>query len=210
MPDTFLSLSKSNKLRINFVQGKFNMGGTGVFQFAGHNNLQLIVSKRDQEIAKTESDETKEFWGFTIVRREDPKEGRRSSAWTYLTVDGKIPMFKAESLPLLPGPYPKPYEQMMKWGTLIKLYDYKMPGGLKTNVVFDLYNRICLLLPKVALPMRFFERRTGYTGHTLETTMSGLLVRLFEDTTNQSRGRISKLKYNICFWRKNGLPNIRF
>ena len=29
MPDTFLSLTKSNKLRIPFVQGKFNMGGTG-------------------------------------------------------------------------------------------------------------------------------------------------------------------------------------
>jgi hypothetical protein len=28
--DTFLSLEKSNKLRIPFVQGKFNMGGTGV------------------------------------------------------------------------------------------------------------------------------------------------------------------------------------
>jgi hypothetical protein len=31
-PDTFLSLEKSNKLRIPFVQGKFNMGGTGVLQ----------------------------------------------------------------------------------------------------------------------------------------------------------------------------------
>ena len=79
MPDTFLSLSKSNKLRIPFVQGKFNMGGTGVFQFSGRNNLQLIVSKRDPEIAKFEQDETKDCWGFTIVRREDPKEGRRSS-----------------------------------------------------------------------------------------------------------------------------------
>ena len=27
--DTFLSLNKNNKLRIPFVQGKFNMGGTG-------------------------------------------------------------------------------------------------------------------------------------------------------------------------------------
>ena len=35
MPDTLLSLSKSNKLRIGFVQGKFNMGGTGVLPFCG-------------------------------------------------------------------------------------------------------------------------------------------------------------------------------
>jgi len=189
MPETFLSLSKSNKLRISFVQGKFNMGGTGVFQFTGHHNLQLIVSKRDPEIAKLEKDETKDYWGFTIVRREDPTGGRRSSAYTYLTVGGKIPMFKAEYLPLLPGAYPNPYQEPMEWGTLIKLYEYQMPGGLKTNILFDLYNRICLLLPKIALPVRFFERRNGYTGHTLETTMSGLSVRLFEDRrTNLEEG----------------------
>ena len=64
-----------------------------------------------------------------------------------------------------------------------------MPGGFKTNIIFDLYNRICLLLPKIALPVRFFERRNGYTGHTFETTMSGLSVRLFEDKrTNLEEG----------------------
>jgi hypothetical protein len=189
MPDTFLSLSKSNKLRIPFVQGKFNMGGTGVFQFSGHKNLQLIVSRRDPEVAKFENDDSKDSWGFTIVRREDPREGRRSSAYTYLTIDGKIPEFKAKSLRLLPGLYPEPYGEQMEWGTFIKLYEYQMTGGLKTNILFDLYNRICLLLPKIALPVRFFERRIGYTGHTLETTMSGLFVRLFEDTrTNLEEG----------------------
>lgn len=181
MPDTFLSLSKSNKLRIPFVQGKFNMGGTGAFQFTGHHNLQLIISKRDPEIAASEDDPTKDYWGFTIVRREDPKEGRRSSTFTYLTIDGKVPMFEAEGLPLLPGEYPKACYRPLKWGTFVKLYEYQMPGGLKTNILFDLYNRICLLLPNIALPVRFYERREGYRGHTLETTMSGLLVRLYED-----------------------------
>lgn len=181
MPDTFLSLSKSNKLRIPFVQGKFNMGGTGVFQFTGHHNLQLIISKRDPEVAESENDATKDYWGFTIVRREDPKEGRRSSVYTYFTVDRKIPMFRAKDLPLLPGVYSKAYDKPFKWGTFIKLYEYQMPGGLKTNILFDLYNRICLLLPNIALPVRFFERRKGYKGHTLETTMSGLIVRLYED-----------------------------
>ena len=42
MPETLLSLGKSNKLRIPFVQGKFNMGGTGVLQFCGEKNIQLI------------------------------------------------------------------------------------------------------------------------------------------------------------------------
>lgn len=46
MPDTLLSIGKSNKLRIPFVQGKFNMGGTGVFQFCGEKNLQLVRKKK--------------------------------------------------------------------------------------------------------------------------------------------------------------------
>lgn len=188
MPDTFLSLSKSNKLRIPFVQGKFNMGGTGILQFAGHNNLQLIITKRDPEIAKYENDDTSDYWAFTIVRREDPKEGRKSSAYTYLVINGDIPSFKTESLPILPGDYPDPYGRLMKWGTFIKLFDYQVPG-YKTNILFDFYNRICLLLPKIALPVRFFERRLGYTGHTMETTMNGLSVRLFEDRrTNLEEG----------------------
>ena len=45
-PSTFLSLAKSNKLRIPFVQGKFNAGGTGVLQFCGRENFQLIASRR--------------------------------------------------------------------------------------------------------------------------------------------------------------------
>jgi len=178
--DTFLSLSKSNKLRIKFVQGKFNMGGTGVLQFAGHNNLQLIVTRRDPHAAKFENDDTKDHWGFTLVRREDPKEGRKSSAYTFLVIDGKIPSFGASWLPLLPEEYPQAYGKNLEWGTFIKLYEYQMPG-LRTNILFDLYNRVCLLLPKIALPVRFYERRRGYTGHTMETTMSGLSVRLFED-----------------------------
>ena len=29
MPNTILSINKTNKLKVPFVQGKFNMGGTG-------------------------------------------------------------------------------------------------------------------------------------------------------------------------------------
>src|SRR2546428_7384674 len=45
-PDTFLSLKRSNKMRIPFVQGKFNSGGTAVFPFFGDKNMPLIVSPR--------------------------------------------------------------------------------------------------------------------------------------------------------------------
>lgn len=48
-PETFLSLNKSNKIRIPFVQGKFNSGGTGVLQFCGERNIQLICSRRQPD-----------------------------------------------------------------------------------------------------------------------------------------------------------------
>ena len=181
MPDTFLSLTKSNKLRIPFVQGKFNMGATGSLPFCGRHNIQLIISRRDPKIVNSERDETKSKWGFTVIRREDPKQGMRSSAFRYLTPGGKILSFDSkEGLPLLPQDYPIPYGNILKWGTLVKLYEYQLTG-LKTLAVFDLYNRLSLLLPNIALPIRILERRKGYTGHTLETTVAGLSVRLEED-----------------------------
>lgn len=181
MPDTLLSLNKSNKLRIPFVQGKFNMGGTGAFQFCGEHNLQLIISKRHPEIARHENGNASNDWGFTVVRRENPTKGVRSSVYRYLAPNGKILSFASDGLILLPGEYPIAYQKELKWGIFIKLYEYQMAGGLKTNIKFDLYYRLSLLMPAIALPVRLYERRKGYAGHTQETTLSGLTVRLEED-----------------------------
>jgi hypothetical protein len=180
IPETFLSLTQSNKLRVPFVQGKFNMGGTGALQFCGRHNLHLIISKRDPQIAKFEKDETKDYWGFTIVRRENPEKGMKNSVFKYLAPDGKILMFKAESLPLLPGDYPVACINPLEWGSFLKLYNYQLTG-LKTLVIFDFYNKLSLYLPNIALPVRMYERREGYIGHSLEATLSGLGVRLDED-----------------------------
>jgi hypothetical protein len=178
MPGTLLSLSESNKLRIPFVQGKFNMGGTGALQFCGGHNLQLVISRRNPHIADS-SDPSSVYWGFTIVRRESPGEGRRSSMFTYLAPDGVVPRFAAEEI-RLPGMHdgtqPLP---LLEWGTVIKMFEYEM-SGMKTNILFDFYNQASLLLPRVGLPIRFYERR-DYSGHSLESTMAGLHVRLEED-----------------------------
>lgn len=181
MPDTFLSLARSNKLRIPFVQGKFNMGGTGSFRFCGRHNIQLIISKRNPQIAANEkNDQTTDKWGFTVVRREEPTGGRRSSVYKYLAPSGKILCFSSKTLPLIPEKYPEKMGKEIEFGSFIKLYEYNIIG-LKTNILFDLYNRMSILLPSVALPVRFYERREGYTGHSFETTMSGLSVRLDDD-----------------------------
>jgi len=184
MPDTFLSLNKNNKLKIQFVQGKFNMGGTGALQFCSiKHNLQLIISRRDPEIAKIETsifDDTKDKWGFTIIRRIDPTGNMKSSSFKCLAPEGKILMFDAQSLPILPGEYPLPYGKDMTYGTFVKLYEYQLTG-YKTNILFDLYNRLSLLLPSMALPVRMVERRKGYEAHSYEATMAGLSIRLEED-----------------------------
>lgn len=181
MPTTLLSLARSNKLRIPFVQGKFNMGGTGSLQFCGNNNLQLVISKRNPKITKNYSDdETEEYWGFTIIRRENPKGGVKSSTFRYLAPNNEILKFKADNLPLLPGEYPVPYENPLEGGTLIKLYEYQMIG-LKAPVYFDLYYRLSLLLPNIALPVLLCERRKGYTAQSYDIVLSGLSVRLEED-----------------------------
>jgi len=181
MPETFLSLTKSNKLRIPFVQGKFNMGGTGALQFCGKHNLQLIISRRDPRVAKNEiHDQSSDSWGFTIVRREDPVGGMRSSTFRYLAPNGQVLKFQASSLPILPGKYPVAYEKPLKWGTFIKLYEYQLTG-FKTAVYFDLYYRFAVLLPNIALPILLYERRRGYKAQSYHITLSGLSVRLDED-----------------------------
>lgn len=193
MPYTFLSLTGSNKLRIPFVQGKFNMGGTGILKFCGRNNLQLIVSRRNPKILNGKlEDKSDTQWGFTVVRREDPEGGRRSSVYTYLAPigaernpgKGGVLRFSADSMPLFPEGR-KPYARNSEWGTLIKLYEYSATG-FKSNIIFSrdgLLSRVDLLLPDVALPIRLHECRPSYRGHegSFETSLIGLGVRLADN-----------------------------
>ena len=182
MPDTFLSLNKSNKLRIPFVQGKFNKGSTGTLLFCGNNNLQLIVSKRDTEIAKLEEgDPTADLWGFTIVRRAEPEEGAKNSSFKYLVPNGTVLSFKSDFLSVLPGSFPAAYSEPFESGSLVKLYEYKLKKSLRTIINFDLYYRLSLMLPNIALPITLYERRPTYKANSYEIILNGLSVRLEED-----------------------------
>jgi hypothetical protein len=88
LPTTIMSLSKSNKMYIPFVQGQFNQGGTGALRFCGKNNVQLVVSRRNPKLLGPDPDEGDSKWGFTVVRRERPEGGRRNSIYTYLAPVG--------------------------------------------------------------------------------------------------------------------------
>ena len=186
MPETFLSLTKANKRRIPFVQGKFNMGGTGVLKFCGYQNLQLIVSRRNPELVSDHNPSDVE-WGFTVVRRESPTGNIRSSDYTYLAPvesetsprAGKVLRFRAKSLPIFPVEN-QPYVRDSEWGTLIKLYEYDLSGS-KSNILrkSGLLSRLDLLMPEVALPVRLHECRDyGGKKGSYDTTLTGLKTRL--------------------------------
>ena len=173
-PETFLSLQKSNKLRIPFVQGKFNMGGTGALQFCSpSHNLQLIVSKRNPSIATAKSTASglAQRWGYTIVRRKDPAEGRRSSHYEYLApvvgsdqADGQqVLSFTAVSMPLFPNAQGDPYARKAEYGSLVKLFEYEWLGDRSdiTRGRTGLLRRLEAKIVDPALPFRVYECR-GY------------------------------------------------
>ena len=173
-PKTFLSLLHENKSRIPFVQGKFNMGGTGVLQFAGTHSFQLIVSRRQPDISSPNSDPNlRNSWGFTLIRRLDPGPDQPQSMYVYLNPGGRIPCFDADSLPLLPGRYPEKLSEPLEAGTCIKLWHYKLPG-LRTLATLDLRYALQTHLQDPALPIRISERRVGYRANYYDTTMAGL------------------------------------
>lgn len=195
VPDTFMSIERENKLRIPFVQGKFNMGGTGALKFCGKHSLQLVITRRNPEIIKMreESDPSGTHWGFTIVRRERPKEGAgavKNSVYTYLAPvradsnphKGEVLHFAAKSLPLMPE-YNQPYVREVGWGSAVKLYNYDMKGFSSHILLKDgLLFRLEALLPEIALPVRMHECRDyeGKTEGSFVTNLAGLTVRLEE------------------------------
>ena len=201
-PETFLSIDRSNKLRIPFVQGKFNMGGTGALKFCGKHGLQFILSRRSPQIAevwkgsntKWESkDQRVGDWSFTIIRRVRPtgEAGHvRNSVFKYLapvTIEGQdakqILSFTGDELPIFPEGN-KPYARAASWGTIIKLYEYDTKGfGSQALMKGGLLSRLEALLPSIALPVRVHECRDyrGDEARSFENSLVGLTVRLGEN-----------------------------
>lgn len=177
-PDTFMSLAQSNKLRIPFVQGRFNSGGTGVLQFCGSENLQLVASRRDSSAPVLPGDDSADQWGFTVVRRVEPAadERRKNSIYVYLAPGGRVPRFKADAVLTLPGDSkgkqrPSAYSAPIKSGSIIKLYDYQWSARslATTEARFELEK----YLHAPCLPFRISETR-NYTANYYKTTVTGV------------------------------------
>lgn len=206
-PETFLSIMKSNKMRIPFVQGKFNSGGLGILQFCGDRNFQLIVSRRNPSAPIGEDDTTGELWGFTIVRRLRPAHGRRSSVYVYLAPNGSVPSFSRSGIRVLPGVSRanqpcEPYAIELPFGTCLKLYNFRW-GRPKTIITLDARYEIERLLHVPALPFRLDETR-DYSGNYFSTTVVGG----WNVATGEGEGESTKLEEGFPAYAELNLVNV--
>lgn len=166
---TFLSLLRGNKNDIHFVQGKYNMGGSGAIVFCGKKRYQLIGSKRYTNDGQ---------FGFTLVR-EHPKrdtDNTKETWYEYLLVDGKIPSFEIDQLDL------GLENRKFTTGTIIKLFSYQFPSGYY-GFAQDLNQSINEYLYKPALPILTKDTKTRYPNQkVLINPLFGLKRRLNQES----------------------------
>ena len=171
-PSTFCSLvfgsaDGSYKGAVPFVQGRFNMGGTGVLPFCGEERMmQLIVSRVPSDVVKAPHE-----WGFTMFCYFPSQQ---SPEWRYLVgTDGKVMTAGSEPLGLVPkigaksGEVCAPRERAVPHGTLIKMYDYQAP---RSNVCGELFKKLeeYLLWPMSAPHL---ECRPEYKANVMGVTV---------------------------------------
>jgi hypothetical protein len=172
-PSTFCSLiygsdEGSYKGAVPFVQGRFNMGGTGVLPFCGDGRkAQLFVSRVPSDVAESPHE-----WGFTVFCFFPSPQ---SPSWKYLVgTDGKIMTAGAEPLGLIPkigaksGEVCAPREREVPHGTLIKMYDYKAP---RSNICGELFRKLEEYLLRPMLPLRIVECRPEYKANVMGVTV---------------------------------------
>jgi hypothetical protein len=170
--ETFLSIGRTNKIKMHFVQGVYNQGGSAALKFCG-NGYQLIMSRRAPKIPGGDDED----WGFTLVR-ERYEAGSTAEQYEYCMVNehGKnvIPHFPYEVLNVIPNGKP------MENGTLIRLYSYilKNPNlfitGQRERELAREINKRYFSMP---LPIELNELRThlkGWSTHNEKTRIYGL------------------------------------
>ena len=166
---TFLSLVRGNKIGIHFVQGKYNMGGSGALLFCGKERYQLIGSKRFDNLGQ---------FGFTLVRQRkigNTQDAKRHSHFEYLKVGGGVPSFECVDMDL------KLFGRRFKTGTIIKMYSYQFPPGY-AGFAQDLNQSLNEFLFEPVLPILTVDKKERYPNNkVLELDLFGLKRRLEED-----------------------------
>jgi len=147
--NTFLSLVRGNKIDIHFVQGKYNMDGSGALLFCGKERYQLIGSKRFDNLSQ---------FGFTLVRQRkigDSQDAKRHSHFEYLKIDGDVPSFESADMDL------KLFGRKFKTGTIIKMYSYQFPPGY-AGFAQDLNQSLNEFLFEPVLPILTVDKKERY------------------------------------------------
>lgn len=169
---TFLSLVKGNKINIQFVQGKYNMGGSGALVFCGKKRFQLIASKRFDGSGNL---------GFTLIRQRKicaSNLNRRSSHFEYLKLNNQIPNFPITDLDL------NLYGRKFVTGTIIKMYSYQFPSGY-SGFAQDLNQSLNEYLFEPILPILTVDKKERYPNNkVLELDLFGLKRRLEENQSD--------------------------
>ena len=185
--NTFLSLLRGNKNEIRFVQGKYNMGGSGAIVFCGKKRYQLIASKR--------FDNTGEF-GFTLIREHplsEAEEGIKKNTWyEYLKINGKIPAFHLDQQDL------GLFKRKFTTGTIIKLYSYDLPSGI-SDISRDLNLSINEYLFEPVLPVYTIEKEERYPKSSLRRGLYGLKRRLEQEDNKYVEDTFSEEFDHILF-----------
>ena len=197
-PETFCSIYKSNKNKVQFVQGRYNMGGTGTLRFCGDHGMQLIVSRRDSSFGEDPA------WGFTVFRKLPPARDERNPYWAYLvapkagrdgTAMGQILRFAADKVKLLPkaaanGGNQQPWIVPIAHGTLVKLYDFIRSGNATdtrpAGQSMSLTARLEVELTDPALPFRVHECRYPDSRGDTSRNCVGLVNRFAQGRPRQS------------------------
>ena len=142
---TFLSLSAGNKSNIPFVQGKYNMGASGVLTYCGDHWYKLIISRRY---------DGSDGWGWTLVRR---RPGGGMPVAEYFKPNGAIPSFPATDLrPMRMQNREQDDRVQCSTGTVVKLYDYQMGSATSFRNIRESINEN---LVSTILPFRLMDYR---------------------------------------------------
>lgn len=167
---TFLSLHKGNKNKIPFVQGKYNMGGSGVLPNCGDYNYQLILSRKTPELLSKQKD----LWGFTLVRLHIAVTTEYKNSWYEYFADdiGEILTFSGEPLTILPN------NGNLDSGTYIKLYNYYLPNP--SDITLDFWRDFNRALHYPALPIELHEIRK-FRGKSPSKILMGNKMRILKD-----------------------------
>lgn len=143
--DTFLSLSKGNKTDIPFVQGKYNMGSSGVLTYCGRHWYKLIISRRYDGRGE---------WGWTLVRQ---RPGRGMPIADFFKLPGGMASFSASVLhPMNLNSGERDDKVHIGTGTIIKLYDYQMESATSFRSIRESLNEN---LVSTVLPFRLMDYR---------------------------------------------------